>query len=396
MTVIAPVDEITSTKDVLDRVRSLIPMLRANAADAEAARQVPDANIEALAAAGVYRLTLPKSRGGFEASVAVQNEILAEIARGCPSTGWVSGLINSVNWMLSLFPDKAQDEVFATPGVRAAGVFAPTGKGKRQDGGLVVSGRWAFNTGAANAHWAGLAALIEEEDGTVVPQFLLIPYSDLDFDDDWNASGLAGTGSRTTVARDVFVPEHRVLSVQNLGMGIYPGSTISAENPYFRMPGITVFLAASAGAPVGIARGALDVFLERLPGRTITYTAYASQSEAPITHLQLAEAKLRLFSAESHAARAAAIIDDNVGESLQIEDRAAIRGHLGHTTRLAREVVELLFQASGASAIQYAVPIQRYHRDMQSLALHALMQPNTNTELYGRVLLGLSPNTNVL
>lgn len=396
MTVTQQSAQPASAQEVLDRVRALIPVLRDNAAETELLREVPQKNIDALADAGVFRLTLPVSRGGLEAPVSVLNETIAEIARGCPSTGWVCTLINSVNWMLSLFPDEAQEEVFATSDVRAAGVFAPTGKGKRRDGGIVVSGRWGFNTGAANAQWAGLAAMVEEQDGRVTPQFLLIPYRDLDFIDDWFAIGLAGTGSRTTVADEVFVPAHRVLSVQNLTAGVYPGSTASAHNPYFQTPGIAMFLAASAGPPIGIARGALDVFLQRLPGRTITYTGYASQTEAPITHHQLGEAKLKLFSAEAHIGGAAALIDDHLGEALPVERRAQIRGHLGHATRLSREVVDVLFQASGASAIQSSVPIQRYHRDMQSLALHALMQPNTNTELYGRVLLGLDPNTNIL
>ncbi|WKX00294.1 MULTISPECIES: acyl-CoA dehydrogenase family protein [Rhodococcus] len=396
MTVTEPVTDIESAHDVLERVRTLVPFLRENAAETEALRQVPEKNIDALAAAGLFRLTLPRTRGGFEAPVALQNDILAEVARGCPSTGWVCTLITAMNWMINLFPDQAQEDIYATPGVRAAGVFAPTGKGKRQDGGIVVSGRWAFNTGAANAHWAGLTAMVEDEDGGVAPQFLMIPYSELDFEDDWYACGLSGTGSRTTVAREVFVPGHRALPVQNLATGNYPGSTASAENPYFRTPGIALFLAASAGPPIGIARGALDVFLERLPGRTITYTDYASQSEAPITHHQVAEATLKLFSAEAHSTRAAALIDGNLGKPLSLPDRAEIRGHLGHATKLCREVVDVLFQASGASAIQNSVPIQRYHRDMQSLSLHALMQPNTNTELYGRVLLGLDPNTNTI
>ncbi|MGW5152781.1 acyl-CoA dehydrogenase family protein [Rhodococcus koreensis] len=387
---------VESAQDVLARVQDLVPFLRANAAETEMLRQVPEKNIGALADAGVFRLTLPKSRGGFEASIAEQNAVLAEVARGCPSTGWVCTLINSVNWMIALFPDQAQEEVFSVPGVRAAGVFAPTGKGKRQNGGVLINGRWGWNTGSPNAHWAGLAALVEEEDGSVAPQFVLIPYSELDYEDDWYSSGLAGTGSRTTVAKDVFVPNHRVLSVQNLATAQYPGSTLSAENPYFRTPGVPVFIAASAGAPVGIARGAMDVFLERLPGRTITYTEYASQIEAPLTHHQVAEVKLKLFSAEAHTARAGALIDEHVGKELTLEDRAAIRGHAGHSIKLARESVEILFQASGASAIQSSVPIQRYHRDIQSLSLHALMQPNTNTELYGRVLLGLSPNTTFL
>ena len=390
--------EPTSASDVLANVRALVPLLRDNAAATEAARQVPDQNIDALTAAGVFRLTLPKDHGGFEASMAELNEVLAEVSRGCPSTGWVCTLITAVNWMIGLFPDQAQQEIYATPDLRCAGVFAPTGSGKRQDdGSVVVSGRWGWNTGSPNAHWAGLGAMVEELDGSVAPQFVLIPYAELDYVDDWYASGLAGTGSRTTVASEVTVPAHRILSVENIALGNYPANRRAAENPYYNQPGVPSFIAGSAGAPIGIARGALDVFLERVPGRTITYTDYPSQAEAPVTHLQVAEAQLILHSAESHAHRASQLIDDSVaGKELTMLDRAAIRGHVGHATKLARDAVTILFQASGASAIQSSVQIQRYHRDIHSLSLHALLQPNTNTELYGRILLGLPPNTTFL
>jgi hypothetical protein len=74
-------------------------------------------------------------------------------------------------------------------------------------------------------------------------------------------------------------------------------------------------------------------------------------------------------------------------------DRVKIRAHVGAATRYARDAVDVLFYASGASAIQANVPIQGFQRDMQALANHAILHPQTNTELYGRVLCGLEPNT---
>jgi 3-hydroxy-9,10-secoandrosta-1,3,5(10)-triene-9,17-dione monooxygenase len=73
--------------------------------------------------------------------------------------------------------------------------------------------------------------------------------------------------------------------------------------------------------------------------------------------------------------------------------RIKVRAHVGAATRYARDAVDTLFYASGASAIQASVPIQRFQRDMQALANHAILHPQTNVELYGRVLCGLEPNT---
>ena len=381
---------------VLDRVRELVPLLRANAQRAEDERNVPAENIAALTEAGVYRLGMPRSRGGFEADVALQNEVLAEIARGCASTSWVVTIGMATNWMVALFPDEAQDEVYATPDLRTAGVISPTGTGTRTEGGAVVTGTWAFNTGCRHAQWALLALLMEEPDGTRTPYVSLIPYGELAIADDWHATGMAGTGSHTTTAADVFVPDHRLMPVANLGRGHYPGSTEAAENPYFGRPGIPVLLATCAGTPQGIARGAMDLFLQRLPGRKITYTDYASQAAAPITHLQLAHAQLTSVSMDAHVARIAALVDGRVATGLDLLSRAAVRAHAGHTAQLARDVVDTLFQASGASAIRASVDIQRSQRDIQALALHAFLQSTTTDEMYGRVLLGLEPNTNFL
>jgi alkylation response protein AidB-like acyl-CoA dehydrogenase len=66
---------------------------------------------------------------------------------------------------------------------------------------------------------------------------------------------------------------------------------------------------------------------------------------------------------------------------------------MGATCRLAKEAVDILAGASGGSSIYLDVPIQRFLRDIQAINLHALMHPNTNFELYGRVLCGLEPDT---
>jgi hypothetical protein len=87
------------------------------------------------------------------------------------------------------------------------------------------------------------------------------------------------------------------------------------------------------------------------------------------------------------------LLDDNLGVPLTVEQRVRARAHVAHSTGEARAAVDCLFFASGASSIQQQVPIQRYQRDIQALANHALMHPQTATELYGRVLCGLEPNT---
>ncbi|HEX4812644.1 MAG TPA: acyl-CoA dehydrogenase, partial [Nonomuraea sp.] len=146
---------------------------------------------------------------------------------------------------------------------------------------------------------------------------------------------------------------------------------------------------------LGLARAARSVFLDRLPQRKITYTNYEEQATAPVTHLQVAEAAMKIDQAEFHAHRLSALVDGKTAgnDSWTVEERVAARADLGAVCRLGKEAVDILAAASGGSSIYTDVPIQRIARDVAGVNLHALMHPNTNAELYGRVLCGLEPNT---
>ena len=377
---------------LLERTGALLPLLRENAPRTEQDRRVVDENIEALTDAGVFRMTVGRHFGGYESSLETQYEVLAAIASACPSTGWVATILTAMLWNTGMFADEAQDEVFGDPRVRVASVFAPGGQGRPVDGGVVISGRWPFNTGCLHSQWAILTALVPDESGALAPASHLIPYSELTILDDWYATGMAGTGSNTTIAEEVFVPSHRVLPLAAQLSLDFP-SVRNHDAPYWRVPAVSFLISQAAGAPVGVAQGALAAFMERLPGRAITYTDYASQAEAPITHLQIGEAMMKIHSADAHGRRSIALAAEAPSREFTIEDRALLRAHAAYATALSCEAVNILYHASGASAIQAGVPIQRYQRDIQALANHAFLTDTTSLELLGRVVCGLPPNT---
>jgi alkylation response protein AidB-like acyl-CoA dehydrogenase len=333
----------------------------------------------------------PKHVGGHEADFQTQCDVLAEIARGCPSTSWVATIFSAMSWMAGAFPDEAQDEVFASRDPRISGVFSPTGTATRRDGGYVVSGRWGYNTGGHGSEWTVITAVLGEGDAGM-PMSMLVRNRELTRLDDWHASGMSATGSSTVLADKVFVPSHRALPLPEMVNAIYPPRR-TAGTPYFNYPLAAVLTVNAGGTPLGAARGALEAFAERLPGRGITYTNYTNKSEAPVTHLQIADASLRIDSADAHIRLACALLDAEPGKTMTVMERVKARAHTAYATGLAREAVDILFYASGASIIQSREPIQRFQRDIQALANHAVMHPQTGLELYGRVLCGLEPNT---
>jgi 3-hydroxy-9,10-secoandrosta-1,3,5(10)-triene-9,17-dione monooxygenase len=378
---------------LVERVRALVPMLRENARKTEEARRVLPEHFEALAEAGVFRMAAPKRFGGYEADFETQCDVLAEIARGCPSTSWVSTIFSAMAWLGGVFPDEAQEEMFASGDPRFSGALTPFATLEPADGGFVLNGRWPVNTGCHGANWTYLHA-VRQDGGEGVLTGLFVQSSELAILDDWYASGMAGTGSNTVVAEGVFVPSHRTLPAADLTEGRYP-ERHNSSNPYFAYPLAAVLAGNAAGMPVGTARGALEAFLERLPGRAMTYTTYPSQAAAPVTHAKVGEAALKIESADAHMRRMCGLLDRRPGP-LTLEERVGIRAHCGYATGLAREAVDTLFSASGASSIQSSVPIQRYQRDIQALSNHAVMSPAINIELYGRWLCGVEPNTPIV
>jgi len=376
---------------LVERAEALVPVLLDRAAAAEQARRVPEESFEDLSRSGIFAMTAPARYGGAEASFQTQCDVLAHLARGCPSTSWVATIFSAMSWLVGTFPDDAQEEIFANRDPRISGVFSPTGRGIRQDDGLVVSGRWPFNTGCHGARWTVLNALVASEHGDV-PTCVIARTSELRLEDDWRASGMAATGSNTVVADGVFIPSHRVLPLPDMLEARLPRRH-NSDDPYFNHPLASVLVINAGGTPLGMAHGALEHFLKALPGRGIAYTFYTAKSEAPVTHLQVAEAAMTLESAEAHVQRAAALLDRRASGRMTVEARIKSRAHISFAMGLARHAVDTLFYASGASSIQTHIPIQRFQRDVQALANHAIMHTQTGLELYGRTLCGLPPNT---
>lgn len=350
--------------------------------------------VAALSDAGIHRMNVPRHYGGYQSSLRTQIDALSEVSTACGSAGYMAMIQVGNAFIAALFPDEAQDEIFTGPDVRVGGTLIPTSKAVPVDGGYVVNGNSPFATGCQDADWHLLTALDHSGDGPPKMLWLAIPLTDLKVLDDWNVTGLVGSGSNTVVARDVHVPAHRVLPVEPLLAGSFP-SRRSGADPFYRMPVLLLFCAWAAANAVGMGRAALAEFEERIHRRGITYTFYERQHEAPVTHLQFAEAAMKVSSAELLADDMVALIEFKARDAqpYTTQERARVRAQCGYLTRLCKEAADLIGSASGASALHREVPIQRIVRDLNALSVHSFVNPAANLELYGRVLSGLDANT---
>ncbi|AJC52686.1 acyl-CoA dehydrogenase family protein [Streptomyces sp. 769] len=382
---------------ILQAVEGILPDLRENSLEAEERRWIPDENIALLEKTGIFRMGVPRRFGGLDLPLAEQIKILTELPRGCGSTGWVAMVWAACTWLATLYPEEAQQEVFADSPVRISGGFTPSGSIVPADGGFVISGTWRFNTGCRGAHWDILAALQEHSDGQVEQVFALVPMADLTIADDWDVTSGSGTGSCSVSAQDVFVPAHRVASGVEATMGGSPQR--SADMTPGRNYYLTGFVNSCAIATyIGIAKAVLELFTATAQRRGISYTSWTEQHKHPLTQIKVATAANQIAAAEALSDTYIALMQEraDAGELPTVEEMAAFHGKSGYALQLVRDAVTELHCISGASVISRKDPFQRHFRDLMGFSLHGMMAPHVNLELHGRVLLGLDPDTDVL
>jgi alkylation response protein AidB-like acyl-CoA dehydrogenase len=389
--------EVPTLEQLLLRIEETKPILSANVDETEGTRRIAQANIDALTKAGVFKVTVPRRFGGYEMTIREKLEVSAAVAEACGSTGWVVALTNVCNWMASVLPDQAQQDIFgANPDARVAGVLNPSADVQRVDGGYEVSGQWPWASGSWHADWALVGIVVPDEAGQPVDQALaFIPMSELSIKDTWFVAGMKGTGSNTIIADKVFVPEHRLHSVPQALQNEY--ATEHTDEALYRSSFIPVLTLILAGPQLGLGRAALRFVVDKAPKRGIAYTKFERQIDSTAFQLQIATAATLIDTAHLHAFRAAADIDTAAaaGEKLSYVSRARVRADTAYAIIKIREAIDALLSAHGASSFAEVSPLQRIWRDANTAGRHAVVDPLVNQEVYGKALLGIPYEDNI-
>jgi len=384
-----------AVSDLLTRARAIAALARERAQQTEADRRVGDDMIERMRQADLFRIMQPRSYGGFEYGFDVFAQVVAAIAGGCGSTGWVYGLLASHQWLIACFPKAAQDEVWQDRTALAAGTYAPVGQAVAVDGGYRLSGVGSFCSGCDNAQWQLLGGMIPQPDAAATPGFFLLRSADCVIDDNWHTMGLAGTGSKNIVARDVFVPAHRTLAFAELTDATAPGMRAN-PNPLYRQSFLAVLPITIVSPVLGMAEGALADFLAMAGIRT-TRGAVAGgnrrMAELTIVQMRVAEAsacidaaRLLMFRDLAQAFETAAR-GDPIGVDLRLRNRR----DQAFCVRLLVGAIDALFLAAGGQGLFLEQPLQRAWRDAHAAASHISLNWDSTGSMYGQFMLGLEP-----
>jgi 3-hydroxy-9,10-secoandrosta-1,3,5(10)-triene-9,17-dione monooxygenase len=295
--------------ELIDRATRIRATLEQHAEEGDRLRHLSDANVQALKDTGLCRLMVPARFGGFQTDIHTYIAVMAELGRGCGATAWVASLINVCAWLAGLFPERAQQEVWAAnPEAWIAGSLAPHGEATPAHGGWRVTGRWMWASGCMHAQWAACGIHMKDDQGGMANLGLsLMPMTELTIEDTWHMAGMKGTGSHTIVARDVFLPEHRFLPYPPAFQGHY--RTEHTDEIVYRAALVPVTVLILIGAQLGIARAALDHTIAKASTRGVTHTNYSTQRESTGFQMLLADAAMKIETANLHAFRAADDLD---------------------------------------------------------------------------------------
>ena len=381
-----------NAEDFLDRAESLIPFLLSRSDKTEKSRRLNKEVKKVLQDNGLFKVMQPKRYGGLELDHLLLFDIATLLAKGCPSTSWVYSNLAIHSSMLGYFDQKAQNDVWNTChyNLVCMSVIYPAGHATKVNGGFKLSGNWPFCSGIDDSQWNIVAAIVENEEiQNKKKRLFLVPKSDYQIIDTWDAIGLTGTGSHNVVMNDRFVPDHRTLTEVRTRNGDSPGTKVNT-NPLFRIPMQSISSSVMAGVGLGTAKGALDHFINETQNRISTYSGQNSMALQNV-QICISDSSARVDMAELLLRSNIRDAIDQINKGVLPNQKSKVRWRRDCAFAISNcyEAINMLFNTSGGSALYKSNPMSRYFRDMQAIASHIAYNTQASGAIYGSNILGL-------
>jgi alkylation response protein AidB-like acyl-CoA dehydrogenase len=378
--------------DYLRRAQELGPELDAAAEDIERRRELPDPIVNALIERGLFRLLLPCALGGAELRPAAYVAIIEEVAKHDASTAWCLGQACGCTMTSAyLDPDVAREIFGGKSGIIAWGPPGPA-EARAVPGGYRLTGTWSFASGSHHATWLGAHVAILGPNGTPqlrpdggpVVRTLLFPKASAKFTDIWHVIGLRGTGSDSYAVTDLFIPEKYTVLRDTAAKPREPGLLYAFSSS-------NIYASGFAGVALGIARSALDAFVE-LARDKIPRGAKRTLRDNNVVQAQVSQSEARLCGARAFLLGSLDEIwkDVSGSERLTTDHNTTIRLASTWAIHQAREVVDMAYHAGGATAIFESNPFERRFRDIHTV-IQQYQGRQAHFETVGQALLGLEP-----
>jgi alkylation response protein AidB-like acyl-CoA dehydrogenase len=381
------------TDGLLQRLEGVLPAIRARREEIERERRMPKDLIDDIGKTGMFSLGVPRAIGGLEASPTEILQAAETVAMADGSTGWCAMVATANNLSAGYMNEPGAKEVFADPSAPSAGIAAPAGVATSVDGGVRVSGRWAFCSGITHCDWLWSGCLVLENGKPRMtphgPEMIHVcmPVSDVEIHDTWFVSGLSGTGSNDVSASDVFVPEQRIFLLLDPS-GHRP-------EPLYQMPPVGLFVSQVVAVSLGIARAALDELTELAQTKVPTLSQDVL-ADRPAAQIDLARAEASLAAARSFLYETVDELWQTVSAGNEPTERQLALNRIAalNAAETGAAVTRTAGVLAGGSSIYAASSLQRHMRDADAVMHHFTVAPHV-WEDAGRVLLGRKPTAPV-
>jgi 3-hydroxy-9,10-secoandrosta-1,3,5(10)-triene-9,17-dione monooxygenase len=366
-------------------VDAILPVLRAGCAQSDRESRVPQASVDAMIKAGVFRSFTPLQYGGLEISPADFFEGIIRIARCDSSAAWIAGQINCHALEIAAMDPKMHQDFWGAngPDARASSSYAPLGKAEPCEGGYILDGTWNFSSGVDYAHFVLLGS---------ADRNFLVPIEDLVVDpDSWDVQGLRGTASKTVTANKVFVPNHRSHVMADVVNDNNAGYEVNRTPLYRGVSWMTVFYATASNTVIGTALEGVHVFLEQSRKRHTQMGTGGAFAENTFLHIKLAEALTRVNDIRDRQLKTWRHIFDQAckGEPIGHLERLRVRYESADAIAACFDAVHEIWPLAGAMASQTANPMQLIFRNLMAARPHGTGGKERAAIAYSRAVLGL-------
>lgn len=344
---------ITTSDQILDAVRDLVPLVTEDAAEAEASRRLTPRVHSALRAARAYEVGFSARHGGPAMSLVDQTRMVEVVATADAGTAWNLTVLAATGFYAERLTEEAFAELYPTLDQPTCGSFHPKARAVEVEGGYRVSGRWNFGSGIRSAEHVLGGAEVHRPDGSVLTLGLWLPRGSVRLHDDWNVIGLRASSSESYSVEDVFVPSSHTFDRFHAPRADVDPLAKHVDLPFYSM----------AGIPVGIAQHAVDLTTEH---------ALARGGEVGERRLALlGEAVTLVRAARSLVLDGVRGIDEAIQAEGVPSDAVMARGDSPLASEFARTVLDRCADVLGSAAIHESTGFEKLVRDMAGVTAHA-------------------------
>lgn len=377
----------------LARARPLIPLLRDAAKRIDAASELPPDVLDAMFAARMFKLLLPRSLGGAELPPVEYVQCVEAIAEGDASAAWCMNQGSGCSMAAAFASPAVAQRVWGGERDVLAWGQGPGARIVQVPGGWRVSGSWTFASGSRHATWLGATAPTFEEDGTprVRPdgkpweRTVLFPRHLARIDDVWGVLGLRGTGSDTYTVKDLFVEDAYCVTRE------YEPER-QQEGLLYRFQSMQLYAAGFASVALGVARGMMDAVIDLARNKSQAWSSEKMRDNHAVQNLiGYSEMAWRSARAGLHAELRAAWDDVSRTGVLSLDHKIRIRGAATFAIHASRDICHHLFHEAGSTAIFNDRPFERRLRDINSVSQQTQGR-RTHFETVGLYYLGGQPD----